>query len=764
MKKLLALLVMVAMLLPSCQKIEDRINALEDRVDQIEGTQIATINEQIEAINSTLPKLSEMDAELEEYIESLQTTATNLQNQITSNDKDIEELKDAIDKAIADADDADDALKAELVALLNTAKAEILAQLESTKTALEAELAKINTMIAALQAKDTELEGKITALEEYVNNELEEAKDWATATFATLQQYNAIVEDIAAIKTQIETLNTSLTNLEERLNTKIASEIAKAVEGLQGELARAVEGLQGELAKAVEGLQGELAAKVTEIATAYTTAIATAKEEVTTAYTESIAAAISTLENAMKQWVNEQLTGYYTIAEVDAALEAMQDVVDEGDRVLAESISGLSITIDAMKLEITEAYAKAIDEAINTNNGVIDGKIANEVAAVNARIDREVASINARIDVLEQRINDLEEAIDKIKALDLIFEVGDNIVCMAGETVEFSYTVVGGDNDTVVECFGDGGWSADVISSTSAGGRIKATAPDNAIRGKIVVLATSGAGGTCVKTIRCDQAEKIEIIDAYANKRAADEWDIVIYEHDYLLGNLATRLSIKLSADNIRYVTNGTYSVANGGIILNSDDEKSYDYSTYHFNNLSISEDIDNAVVEIVNDLVSHLTTVKGVFRVGDKAFSFEYSGNVRGFFYDDPSTPITEWDSVYISYAGTSNGAMNYVVNGTVLENGVSRAVFFFDLYSVDSNATTSAIPAGVYDVKPWSNAPTENYCSDNSKMYDRATLKSGQVVITDNADGTQTLGYNVTDVYGVTYSGSYTGTLTRK
>ena len=726
--------------MPSCQKIEDRINALEDRVDQIEGTQIATINEQIEAINSTLPKLSEMDAELEEYIESLQTTATNLQNQITSNDKDIEELEDAIDKAIADADDADDALKAELVALLNTAKAEILAQLESTKTALEAELAKINTMIAALQAKDTELEGKITALEEYVNNELEEAEDWATATFATLQQYNAIVEDIAAIKTQIETLNTSLTNLEERLNTKIASEIAKAV----------------------EGLQGELAAKATEITTAYTTAIATAKEKVTTAYTESIAAAISTLENAMKQWVNEQLTGYYTIAEVDAALEAMQDVVDEGDRVLAESISGLSITIDAMKLEITEAYAKAIDEAINTNNGVIDGKIANEVAAVNARIDREVASINARIDVLEQRINDLEEAIDKIKALDLIFEVGDNIVCMAGETVEFSYTVVGGDNDTVVECFGDGGWSADVISSTSAGGRIQVTAPDNAIKGKIVVLATSGAGGTCVKTIRCDQAEKIEIINVDANKRTADEWDIVIYEQDYLLGNLATRLSIKLSADNIRYVTNGTYSVANGGIILNSDDEKSYDYSTYHFN--YISEDIDNAVVKIVNDLVSHLTTVKGVFRVGDKAFSFEYSGNIRGFFYDDPSAHITEWDSVYISWAGTINDARNYSVNGTVLENGVSKYVFSFALYSVDSNATTSAIPAGVYDVKPWSNAPTENYCCADSKMYDRATLKSGQVVITDNADGTQTLGYNVTDVDGVTYSGSYTGPITRK
>ena len=71
MKKLLALLVMVAMLLPSCQKINDRIDGLEDRIDQIEGTQIATINQQIEVINTTLPQLRETDAELKEYIQSL---------------------------------------------------------------------------------------------------------------------------------------------------------------------------------------------------------------------------------------------------------------------------------------------------------------------------------------------------------------------------------------------------------------------------------------------------------------------------------------------------------------------------------------------------------------------------------------------------------------------------------------------------------------------------------------------------------------------
>ncbi|MBQ5738628.1 MAG: leucine-rich repeat protein [Alistipes sp.] len=493
MKKLFVLLAIVTLLLPSCQKINDRIDGLENRIDQIEGTQIATINQQIEAINTTLPQLRETDAELKEYIQSLQTTATNLQEQITNTNKDIDELEAALNKAIADAEASDDALKAELVAQLNTTKADILAQLESTKTALEAELNQINSTIATLQAKDTELEGKITTLEEYVNTELQNTEDWATATFATLEQFNTIVEDIATIKTQIETLNTSLTNLEERLNSKIATDIATAV----------------------EGLQGELATKVTEITTAYTEAISVAKEEIAAAYTEAIATAIANLESSMKEWVNEQLTGYYTIAEIDATLNALQKSIDESNEALANDITELSEKVDAMKVELTEAYNSAIEEAINTNNGVIDGKIAESVAEVNDRIDLEVAAINARISALEERIDSLEDAIDEIKALDIIFDIDNGVACMAGATIEFGYNIVGGDNDTTVECFGDGGWSADVVSSTLEGGCIQVTAPSFGGKGKVVVLATSGAGGVCMKSIRFDEGILTDILDTY---------------------------------------------------------------------------------------------------------------------------------------------------------------------------------------------------------------------------------------------------------
>lgn len=390
MKKLLSLLAMVALLLPSCQKINDRIDGLENRIDQIEGTQIASLQQQIDAINVTLPELKQMDTELGEYIAALQETATVLGQEIDEANAEIAVVEEALDKAIADAEASNDALKADLVEQLKSAKADVLAQLQSAKTELENELTQINSTIATLQAKDAELGEKISDLETYVNDELKNTEDWATATFATLEQYNSISADIATIKVQIESLNTSISELEDRLNGKIATDIATAVEGLQGEFATAV----------------------TDITTSYTAAISTAKEEITAAYTEAIATAIANLELSMKEWVNEQFTGYYTIAEIDATLNALQKSLDESNEALANDITELSEKVDAMKAELTEAYNSAIDEAISTNNGIIDSKIASSIAEVNGRIDSEVAAINARISALEVRINDLEQDIE----------------------------------------------------------------------------------------------------------------------------------------------------------------------------------------------------------------------------------------------------------------------------------------------------------------------------------------------------------------
>ena len=400
MKKLFALLAIVALLLPSCQKIEDRIDGLENRIDEIEGTQIASLQQQINAINTTLPGLKQMDAELKEYITNLQTTATALQEKIEEANDDLKKLEAALDKAIKDAEASDDALKDELVSQLNTAKADVLAQLQSTKTALEAELAQINATIATLQSKDAELEQKITTLEEYVNSELQNTEDWVSATFATLEQYNSISSEIATIKQNIESLNESIEALEERLMENISKEIASAIEPIKNELVSEI---------------------ASEITTQYTTAISAAKSEITAAYTAAISTAITNLEASMMQWVNNKLAGYYTIAETEAKLALLQSVLESqlaSQKVYLEGlinslstelngkISANSILIEALRTDVSTLEQTA---AAHANN------IANNAAAIAKNTESIIANA-AAISANATEIENIKNTITSYKA------------------------------------------------------------------------------------------------------------------------------------------------------------------------------------------------------------------------------------------------------------------------------------------------------------------------------------------------------------
>ena len=528
------------MLLPSCKKINEALDSLDGRLDKLEQEAIPSIDEQIAAINTTLENLDSMDKELKGYIDALTTTASNLQEQINTTNTKIDEVEAALKKELEDSN-------AENLVQLQTAKAEVLAQLEAAKTELENELAQINATIATLQEKDKELDEKIKDLNDYVNNELTKTTTWVEATFATLEQYNSLVTEIAVIKEQIKATNQSIAALETYLTTKINADIAAAVASLSADIQQ----------------------KVKEITDAYTDAIKSAKEEITAAYTSAIQTAITTLDNSLKTWVGEQLANYYTIAQIDAMLATMEQemngkleaqkaylegLINELSAALTKSIADNKVLIEGLqkdittlqgtaaehasriaqnastiatntqniidlsksiyankeditanekaiadnkalieanakliadnaaaikalqaspdasvvknaakiaenaegiaqnaalisanavainnnasaianntadilqlqqdlasaKAEITEAYKTAINDAITTNNGVIDAKIAAKVETINTRIDNEVAIINAAIKTLTDRMNVLEEEMEAIQKL-----------------------------------------------------------------------------------------------------------------------------------------------------------------------------------------------------------------------------------------------------------------------------------------------------------------------------------------------------------
>ena len=394
MKKFFVLIAFLAIMgLSSCDKIYDEIAALNDRITELEDTTIAAINEQISNINTSISYLEVVDAELNGYITTLQEVSTKLENEIVDVDTRLTEVQTSLEGQMS-------AMKSELDNDILTTQADLLAQLQSLKAELEAELEQINATILILKAKDEELEKNITALRGYVDDELEKTADWVAATYSTLEQYELLCSDIATIKAQIETLNNSIVDLEIRLKDKITTDIAAAVETLNTNID-----------VAVDGMNAEISSQVTAITSAYTTAISNAKDEVTAAYTTEIASAVANLEASMKLWVNEQLTNYYTVAQVDAMLLAMSEEFEgklTSQKIYLESlISSLSDVLLA-KISANGELIVALRNDITS----LDAEVAQNAEAIAANAEKIATNANA----IKANTDDIIENSKQIEA------------------------------------------------------------------------------------------------------------------------------------------------------------------------------------------------------------------------------------------------------------------------------------------------------------------------------------------------------------
>ncbi len=322
--KFTTLLAAAALVLAGCAKTSD-IENLQGQIDELKSDRIQTIEGQIKSIQTSITSLQNTDSALQSYITALQGQA---------------------------------------------------AELEKTDSELE-------SAIALLQAKDADLQKQIEELKAYVNGVIQSTKDWASATFATLDQYNATAGIVATIQSQVEAIN----------------------------------------------------AEIEEIMTNFAT-----KDELN--------AAISASENSLKNWVNEQLTGYYTISQMDGKLTALQtglegqlatqkkeleakinalentesdnfkeltaqlDTVNAAIAKNSASIEQLKADLAAQKTEITAAYKAAIDEAINSiANGKLGGEISDKFSEINATI----SSLASRVSACENDIKSIKTTISSIQ-------------------------------------------------------------------------------------------------------------------------------------------------------------------------------------------------------------------------------------------------------------------------------------------------------------------------------------------------------------
>ena len=436
----------VSLLLVGCANYDSDINRIDEELDRIENTRIKSLSEQIDRINVSLPELEQTDKDLKDMIKSLEGTAGDLQKAIAENGTKIEAVNADLAKALDELRSTDSKDKEEVMAALTAAKAEIIARLDAMKTEAEKKLEAVNGTIAALQEKDTQLEKKISDLKDYADNVLAEAKehadkgiagakDWALATFSTLESQKAIEEDIASIKGSVEGLKASVADLEKRLTEKFSKDLETAVAGLDSKISE----------------------QVTALTAAYTNAISTAKTEIETAYTAAIKSAIENLEASLKDWVNETLTGYSTVAATEAGIAALKDdlegqlsgqkayleglltslsndmtknnaelkkLVDANAKAIeankkaieesAKKITQLESDLAAAKTEIKTAYEKAISDAVSASEGKLTKEISDRIAEVNKSIDDKVTKVQNAVDALTVKVADLEKSVQAI--------------------------------------------------------------------------------------------------------------------------------------------------------------------------------------------------------------------------------------------------------------------------------------------------------------------------------------------------------------
>ncbi len=392
MNRRLFVIALAVISLFSCEDYKGKIDDLNSNLEE-ENKDIATIKSQLSEIQSTITDLTKTDTDLSEYIKTLQAQREKLEQTDGELAIEIENLRESLSGDIS------------------TAEANVLSELESFRATVNSQLSFLTTSIDTLSAKDTILEKQIDELKKYVDEQSQNNRDWVSTTFTTLDQFNATASIVATIQEQIKVINARIDTIDSATGVDIE-----------------------DINEAVSGLRNELQPQIKKVADDAAASLASVKKEIEDAYNTDIATAISNSETSLKSWINTQLTGYYTITQVDTKLSNLKSDL-EGQlsaqkTYLSSLISNLETSLNKKIADNTKLITDLSDRAdgfdsdiaelvtrIATNAGLIQTN-ANNISYNAARIDTckaNIDSCNTYIAANKKLIKENESAIEANK-------------------------------------------------------------------------------------------------------------------------------------------------------------------------------------------------------------------------------------------------------------------------------------------------------------------------------------------------------------
>ena len=240
------------------------------------------------------------------------------------------------------------------------------------------------------------------------------------------------------------------------------------------------------------------------------------------------------------------------------------------------------------------------------------------------------------------------------------------------------------------------------------------------------------------------------VVEVFASSEQGGQmWEVIFVEKDDMLGEMQTRICFYMDEANAQRVSDGTYSVENGGILVNTATMNGY--STYRSNG-SLATDITVANIAVSTDTAAQKISFEGTFQAGNAIVTLDYTGEVRGMDLGEAVSGkivYNEWKSVLKKW----EEAGQFMFEARSSDN---KLVILFDILH---SGGTKLCPEGTYQVSDW--AWKGDVWENTTKIsYNgvEANVKSGFVTV-EHIRGGYVFTFEVTDANDREFAGTISG-----
>ena len=248
------------------------------------------------------------------------------------------------------------------------------------------------------------------------------------------------------------------------------------------------------------------------------------------------------------------------------------------------------------------------------------------------------------------------------------------------------------------------------------------------------------------------QYSVFQIVECWASmENGGAQWNVTFVEHDTVHGDMQTRISFALAQPNTQRVTDGVYSVENGGILTNTASLNGF--SSYRTNN-SLAADITVAEFTVATDTEAKTISFTGTFQAGNDVVTLNYNGEMSGMDLSEAVAGAinhTEWASVVKNW----NENKELLFTATSADGSL---IAMFDCYDYDS---AKSLAEGEYPVMSYVDGNGIQHLRNSSKFtYNNvdSELAEGSVTVEHIAGGYK-ITYNIIDKLGREFTGVIEG-----